>query len=143
MKLTKILREKTETELNNARRAIDKQARAGYEERRKNAIAEIETLIENITPDIQAILAKYNMEIDNATEATLEASGHNRCWAIIGFHDGSVCNDAEQKALRDAENARYHKQKELIDEFALECELGVEKKDFLDALANLRKRVGE
>ena len=143
MKLTKILREKVETELTNARRAVDKQARAGYEERRKKAIAEIGTVIENITPDIQAILAKYEMDIDYATDATQEASGRNRGWAIIGFRDTSVCNDAESKILRDAESARYHKQKELIDEFALECELGVEKKDFLDALANLCKRVGE
>lgn len=143
MKLTKILREKTETELNNARRAIDKQARAGYEERRQKAIAEIETLIENITPDIQAILAKYDMDTENATAATQEASGHHNCWAIISFRDTSVCNDAESKVLRDAENARYHKQQELVDEFALECELGVEKKDFLDALAKLCERVGE
>lgn len=143
MKLTKILREKTETELNNARRAVDKRARASYEERRKKAIAEIETLIENITPDIQAILAKYNMDIDQATSATQEASGYNNGWAIIGFRDTSVCNNAESKILREAENARYRKQQELIDEFALECELGVEKKDFLDALAKLCERVGE
>ena len=143
MKLTKILREKTETELNNARRAVDKQARAGYEERRQKAIAEIETLIKNITPDIQAILAKYDMEIDNATETTIEASGRNRCWAIIEFNEASVRNNAEHQILHEAESARYHKQQELIDEFALDCELGVEKKDFLDALANLCKRVGE
>lgn len=143
MKLTKILREKTETELNKARREVDKQARAGYEDRRKKAIAEIETLIKNITPDIQAILAKYGMDTEKATAATQEASGYNNGWAIIGFRDTSVCNDEEHKVLRDAENARYHKQQELIDEFALECELGVEKKDFLDALAKLCERVGE
>ena len=143
MKLTKLLREKTETELNNARREIDKQARAGYEERRKKAIAEIEALIENVTPDIQAILAKYNMDIDQATSATQEASGNNNGWAIIGFRDGSVFNNAESKILREAENARYRKQQELINEFALECELGVEKKDFLNALANLCKRMSE
>ena len=143
MKLTKLLREKTETELNNARREIDKQARAGYEERRKKAIAEIEVLIENVTPDIQAILAKYNMDIDQATEATRTASGNKGSWAIIGFRDTSVYNDEESKVLRAAENARYRKQQELINEFALECELGVEKKDFLDALANLCKRMSE
>ena len=143
MKLTKILRQKTEQELDKARREADKVARADYEERRKGAKTEICALIETITPDVQAILAKYGMDVSRATTKTAKEAGLDYYHTVITFHDNAVKNNAEWEELRKAENARYRKQQELIEEFALECELGVEKKDFLDALANLCKRVGE
>lgn len=144
MKLTKILREKTEKELDKARQEANKKARADYEARRKSAEVEIEEVIARITPEVVAILDKYGMDSKYATEATVEEAG-GCSWqdSIVKVFDGMICNDEEHKKLREAETARYNRQKELIEEFALECELGVEKTDFLDALANLCKKITE
>lgn len=141
MKLTKVLREKTESELNKARYEVDKKARADYDERRKNALVEIEELIDNITPDIIEVLHKYGMDTYCATDKTAEKNGsYNSIVRIIGRE---IRNNEESKKLCEAENARYHRQRELIEEFALECELGVEKANFLEALANLCKKITE
>ena len=144
MKLTKVLREKTEKELSNARHRADEKARADYEARRKSAGIEIKEVIARITPEVIAILNKYRMNPKYATEATVEEA--NGCaWqdSIVKVFDRMICNEEESKKLREAENARYNKQKELIEEFALECELDVEKSKFLDALANLCKKISE
>lgn len=144
MKLTKVLREKTEKELSNARHETDKKARADYEARRKSAEVEIEEVIARITPEVVAILDKYGMDSKYATEATVEEAG-GKGWqdSIIKIYDRMICNEEESKKLREAESARYNRQKQLIEEFALECELGVEKANFLEALANLCKKIAE
>lgn len=141
MKLTKVLREKTESELNKARHEVDIKARADYDTRRKNALIEIEELIDNITPDIIEVLRKYGMDTSCATDKTAKENGsYNSVVRIIGRE---ICNNEESKKLCEAENARYLRQRELIEEFALECELGVEKANFLEALANLCKKITE
>jgi hypothetical protein len=141
MKLTKILREKTEKELSNARHEADKKARADYDARRKNALAEIEALVDSIAPMAVAILEKYGMDSQYATYKTAEAHGSYN--SVIYLHDREIHNHEEAKKLREDENARYRKQQQLIEDFAIECELGVEKKNFLEALANLCKKITE
>ena len=144
MKLTKILREKTEKELSSARYEADKKARADYEARRKNAEAEIEEVIARITPEVVAILDKYGMDSKYATVATVEEAG-GKGWqdSIVKVFDRMICNDEEYKKLREDETARYNKQKQLIEDFAIQCELGVEKENFFEALANLCKKIAE
>lgn len=139
MKLTKILREKTEKELTNARHEADKKARVDYEARRKNAEVEIEALIDGITPAVVAILEKYGMDSKYATDKTAKANGSYN--SVITLHDREIRNCEEWNALRDEERARYNKQQQLIEDFAIECELGVEKANFFEALANLCKKM--
>lgn len=141
MKLTKILREKTIKELDNARHEADKKARADYEARRKNAEAEIDALIDGITPAVIAILEKYGMDSKYATNKTAKANGSYN--SVICLRDRDICNNEESKKLRDDETARYHKQQQLVEDFAIECELGVEKANFLEALADLCKKISE
>ena len=141
MKLTKILREKTIKELDNARNEANKKARADYEARQKNALAEIEALIDSITPATVAILEKYGMDSKYATEKTAKANGSYN--SVIYLHDHEIRNNKEWNALRDEEKARYNKQQQLIEDFAIECELGVEKANFLEALADLCKKISE
>ena len=138
MKLTKVLKEKTEKELSNARLQADKKARADYDARRNNAEAEIEALIDGITPAVQTILEKYGMDTDNATEKTTKDYR-----TIIRFYASEIRNRKEADKLYEAERARYNKQKALIEEFAIECELGVEKENFLKALANLCSKMAD
>jgi hypothetical protein len=141
MKLTKILREKTIKELDNARNEANKRARADYEARRNNAEAEIEALIDGITPAVVAILEKYGMDSKYATHKTAKENGSYN--SVISLYDREIRNNEEWNALYDAERERYNRQKQLIEEFALECELGVEKANFLEALANLCKKIAE
>jgi len=141
MKLTKVLREKTEKELNEARYAVDKKARADYETRRKNATVEIEEVITRITPEIIAILDKYGMDSKYATDKTAEENGSYN--SIVRILDREIRNNEEAQKLRDDENARYRKQKQLIEDFAIECELGVDKANFFEALANLCKKIAD
>ena len=141
MKLTKILREKTIKELDIARNEANKKARADYEARRKNAEMEIEALIDGITPAGVAILEKYGMDSKYATDKTAQANGSYN--SVITLHDREIRNNNEWNALRDAEQQRYKKQEQLIEDFAIECELGVEKANFLEALADLCKKISE
>jgi Holliday junction resolvasome RuvABC endonuclease subunit len=141
MKLTKVLREKTEKELTNARVEANKKASADYEARRKNAEAEIEALIDGITPAVVAILEKYGMDSQYATHKTAEASGSYN--SVIYLYDREIRNKEEWNALREAETARYRKQQQMIEDFAIECELGVEKANFFEALANLCSKMAE
>lgn len=141
MKLTKVLREKTVKELDNARNEANKKARADYEARQNNALVEIEALIDGITPAVVAILEKYGMDSQYATHKTAEANGSYN--SVIYLYDREIRNSKEWNALRDAERERYKKQEQLVEDFAIECELGVEKANFFEALANLCKKISE
>lgn len=139
MKLTKILKDKIKKEMSIARQEADKKARADYDNRREKAKEELAELIEKITPEAVAILEKYGMDSLGATEFASERY-YNR---IIRCDNYYIENKDEAKALREAENARSRKEDELIEEFFLECELGVEKANFLEALANLCSKMAE
>lgn len=136
MKLTRVLRDKVEKELDAKRHEINKQARADYEERREKAIKEIDYLIENtLKPSIEIILAKYGMDTNNIYNT-------QNC-NIVKLYAYNVENIIEYKKLAQAEKDRYDKQEQLMEDFAIECELGVDKADFFEALANLCEKLGE
>ena len=140
MKLTKVLREKTEKELTNARMEANKKASADYDNRRKMAFEEIEAVVNSITPTIKTILDKYGMDNNNIINSDTEPY---RCDVILRIYDKDVKNVEEAKKLRDDETARYRKQQQMIEDFAIECELGVEKANFFEALANLCSKMAE
>jgi hypothetical protein len=81
------------------------------------------------------------MDSQYATHKTAEANGSYD--SVIYLHDREIRNKEEWNALRDAETARYRKQQQLVEDFAIECELGVEKTNFLNALADLCKKISE
>jgi hypothetical protein len=139
MKLTKILKDKIKKEMAIARQEADKKARADYDNRREKAKEEIAELIKRITPEAVAILEKYGMDAENATPFAGETS-YNK---IIRYEKYYIENKDEAKALYEAECERSRKENELIEEFFLECELGVEKANFLDELKKLCSQMAE
>lgn len=139
MKLTKILKDKVRSEMSKATEEANKKARADYDNRREKAREELAELIKKITPEAVAILEKYGMDSQGAT-AFANEKYYN---PIIRCDNYYVENKEEAKRLRDEENARYKREGELITDFFIECELGVEKSKFLDALANLCKKISE
>lgn len=139
MKLTKLLKDKVRNEMSKATEEANKKARADYDNRREKAKEELAELIKRITPEAVAILEKYGMDSEGATAFASEKY-YNQ---IIRCDNYYVENKEEAKRLREEENARYKREGELITDFFIECELGVEKTDFLDALANLCKKITE
>jgi polynucleotide 5'-kinase involved in rRNA processing len=133
------LKDKIKKEMAIARQEADKKARADYDNRREKAKEEIAELVKRITPEAVAILEKYGMDSDIATEF---ASGKNYN-QVIRYEKYYIENKDEAKALREAEYARSQKEDELIEEFFLECELGVEKANFLDELKKLCSKMAE
>lgn len=135
MKLTKVLRDKVEKELTAKRNEVNKQARADYDKRKKQAQAEIEEIISNILPDIKEVLEDYGMDTDNIYDTTY--------YGIIKFNARLIENKIEIEEIERAARARYQKQECLIEDFAIECELGVDKANFFEALASLCEKMGE
>lgn len=139
MKLTKILKDKIKKEMSIARQEANKKARADYDNRREKAKEELTELVKRITPEAVAILEKYRMDTQDVSEFT---NGNYRD-KIISCNKYYIENKKEAKALCDAECERSQKENELIEEFFLECELGVEKSNFLDELKKLCSKMAE
>lgn len=139
MKLTKLLKDKVKNEMSKATEEANKKARADYDNRREKAKEELAELVKRITPEAVAILEKYGMDSEGATEFASERH-YNQ---VIRCDNYYVENKEEAKRLRDEEHARYKKESELITDFFIECELGVEKTDFLDALKDLCSKMAD
>lgn len=132
MKLTRVLKAKVEKELNAKRLELNKQGRQDYYDKQEKASKEIkEYLITVTTTEIQKILAKYNMDTDKVM------TEHEYYNEVLCYRPHQIKNTKELEKISQNENDRYHKAKEIIEDFQIECELGVEKDQFFEALANL------
>lgn len=134
MRLTKVLRAKVENELDKVRHEKDKEARASYEARRKACENEIDKfLAETVNPQLEAILEKNGMSQTVPHWGDTVPATH----AILKYYQTEIRNTAEEKKLHDAECERYQQQKVMVDDFALELELGADKSQFMSLLADL------
>jgi hypothetical protein len=132
MKLTKVLREKVLRELNDKRLSLNKEAGRDYKDRKDKASEEIREYLQTVaTAEIQKILAKYNMDTDNVI------TDQNLYTEILDYRPGRITNNAECKKINNEADDRYNKMKKMVEDFEIECELGVEKDQFFEALANL------
>lgn len=138
MKLTKVLREYVEEQMQNARYKANKEARKPYDDRRKKVEEEIKTyLAEVVNPHIVEILKANNMDLTVTTWG--EKKPAPEC--ILQLHPQNVLNKEESKALDEAEKKRREKQVEAMKKFAIECELGIDKDEFYEKVAELVKEV--
>lgn len=64
MKITKVIREYMEETLSAKRREVNKEARAGYDARRKACIDELKALRESMREPVENILRKYDMDME-------------------------------------------------------------------------------
>ena len=138
MKLTKVLREYVEEQMNKARYEADKEARADYEARKTKAVEEIKTyLAEVVNPHIEEILKANNMDL------IAERYGYKKSAPeyILQLNSQFVLNKEEDKMLDEANRKRREKQVEAMKKFAIECELGIDKDEFYERVAELVKEV--
>ena len=138
MKLTRVLKEYVEEQMNSARYEANKEARADYDARRKKVGEEIEAyLAEVVNPHIEEILKANDMDLTVTTWS--EKKPAPEC--ILQLHPQNVLNKEESKALDEAEKKRREKQVEAMKKFAIECELGIDKDEFYERVAELVKEV--
>lgn len=138
MKLTKVLREYVEEQMNEARYKANKEARADYDAHKAKAEEEIKTyLAEVVNPHIEEILKANNIDLT-------VTSWHEKKPApeyILQLYSQNILNKAEDEALTKAERKRREKQAEAMKKFAIECELGIDKDEFYEKVAELAKEV--
>lgn len=138
MKLTKVLREYVEEQMNKARYEANKEASASYKKRREDVEAEIkEYLAEVVNPHIEAILKANDMDLEVSRYGDKMSSAE----AILPLCSQYILNKEESIALDEAERKRREKQVEAMKKFAIECELGIDKDEFYEKVAELAKEV--
>jgi hypothetical protein len=138
MKLTKVLKEYVEEQMNKARYKANKEARADYVARQEKVEEEIKTyLAEVVNPHIEEILKANDMDL------TAERWGDKKPASehILQFASQYILNKEEKKVLDEAETKRAKKQDELMKQFTLDCELGVDKEHFYEEVKKLIEKI--
>ena len=133
MRVTKTMKEYVEKQLNEKRYALGAANRESYDARRKECVEIISTRVAEFRKEIDAILVSYNM--DNPGLKRKKDDYNPR--EVIGFYEGYVTNAKEVDGHREYEQNLRDRQKEMLEAFYLECDLGLNKEEFLAAVAAL------
>lgn len=131
MRVTKVMREYVEKQLDEKRYALGKEYRASYDARRKECSDLIKEKVKAFREEIDAILVSYDM--DNPA-IKREEDGYNPC-EVIRFHDNYITNTNEVETHQAYDRKLRSRQKEMLNAFYLECDLGINKEEFLAAVA--------
>ena len=131
MRVTKVMREYVEKQLNEKRYALDKQNRTSYDARREECIAAVKNKVEECRAEVDEILRAYNMDIPQE-EDNCRGWSHRE---VVTFYDGRIRNTSEVEAYDKYERRLRERQKEMLDAFYLECDLGINKDEFFAAVA--------
>lgn len=138
MKLTKVLREYVEEQMSEARHKANREARADYDARKTRVEEEIKAyLAEVVNPHIEEILKANNMDLTTTDWGEKKPTST----LIVQLYSRYILNKEEDKTLTKAERERGEKQAEAMKKFAIECELGIDKDEFYEKVAELTKEV--
>lgn len=127
MRITKTMKNFVEKEFNEKRYAINAEYRKAYNERRDACKKELRTLLIEMREKSEAILAKYNM--DSVKDRREKTDGYFSR-EIFQFYDQYVQNDKEAENIRKHEQKMHDYQRERLERFYLECDLGCDKEQF-------------
>ena len=137
MRVTKAMKDFVINQMNEARMAANRAARADYETRCNACKEEIKTqLKELINPMIKATLAKYNMSLEVKEYGTMVPAEE----VVLKFFDNNIRNNEESDAIRIEESARYRKQEKMIEDFILECDLGCDREKFFAMIEEMKSK---
>ena len=126
MRVTKTMKEYVQKEFDKKRYAANEAYKAGYSARRKACLEEIKKLVEATRDAAALILAEYGMD----TIASKRNNGNFYHHEIICLYDQYVQNDKEDKDILDHERKLANYQRERLERFYLECDLGCDKEQF-------------
>lgn len=133
MRVTKTMKNYVEKEFDAKRLIANKEYRASYEARRKACLEEIKILVDEARRRCDEIMASYGMDI---IEGRRDSNGYYSN-EVIRFYDQSVQNQKEYQEIRDHEHKLYNYQKEALEQFYLECDLGCDKERFFEMVEAL------
>lgn len=133
MRITKTMKNYVEKEFDTKRLVANKEYRAGYEARRKACLEEIKILVDEARRRCDEIMASYGMDI---IEGRRDNNGYSSN-EVIRYCDQCVQNQREYQEIRDHEHKLYHYQKEALEKFYLECDLGCDKERFFEMVEAL------
>lgn len=133
MKFTKVIRNYMEKTLTDKRLAANKAdpITTAYENRRKCAVEEINSIIDAASIKIQSVLSLNGM--DEKVKG-YDGVDHDAARYILSFQDRYVLNKNEAKARDDRERSRYATQKNIMEQIELDCALGADKESFMAML---------
>ena len=133
MRVTKTMKNYVEKEFDEKRYAANKAYRADYDTRRKACVAEIKQFVCEARDKADEILAKYGMD----TIASKRNSSDYYSREVINFSDSYVQNNKEYNEIVNHERKLCNYQKEALERFYLECDLGCDKEKFFEMVAAL------
>lgn len=135
MRVTKTMKEVIEQKLDEKRMEANRAARADYEKRRSACIDEISAIIEDTRTTVNVILAKYGMDVSARDyKGAVQGASFDE---IIHIRDSNVTNYDERTKLSNAENKRFHAQKEALQTIIFDAEAGGDKESLLAAIATV------
>lgn len=138
MRVTKAMKAYAEEQLNEARYAVNKAAGAAYHNRQSACEEEIKTFLEReVNPAIRRILEKYDMDMYVRDYGDMKPAEQ----AVLKLFSQNIRNAKEAEALRIAESKRYSKNRDMIDRFILECDLGCDREKFFKMIEEMKESV--
>ena len=133
MRVTRVMKDYVEKQMDEKRLAANKEYRASYEARRKACLAEIRALVDETRRVTDKILAQYGMD---TIEGRRDSNGYYSN-EVIRYYDQCVHNQKEFEKIRDHERKLYDYQKEALERFYLECDLGCDREKFFAMVEEL------
>lgn len=134
MRVTKTMKNYVEKEFEKKRYAANAEYRKAYYERQNACSEELNALLDELREKSEAILAKYNM--DSIKEKREKANGYFSK-EIFQLYDQYIQNNEEAEDIRKHEKKMIEYQRERLERFYLECDLGCDKDSFFEMVAAL------
>lgn len=133
MRVTRVMKDYVEKQMDEKRLAANKEYRTTYDVRRKACMAEIKVLVDEARRAADEILVRYDMD---TIEGRRDSSGYYSN-EVIRFFDQCIHNQKEFEKIRDHERKLYDYQKEALERFYLECDLGCDREKFFAMVEEL------
>lgn len=127
MRVTKTMKNYVEKEFEKKRYAANAEYRKAYYERQDACSKELYALLDELREKSEAILAKYNM--DSIKEKRENSDGYFSR-EIFQLYDQYIQNNEEAEDIRKHERKMLEYQRERLERFYLECDLGCDKEQF-------------
>lgn len=134
MRVTKTMKEYVQKEFDKKRYAANEAYRAPYYAKHKACLEELRELVNEAREKSEVILAKYGMD---SVKAKREKSNGYFSRELISLYDQYAHCDAELENIRKHEQKLAEYQREKLERFYLECDLGCDKDSFFEMVAAL------
>lgn len=136
MRVTKVMKEHTIKELDNARYAANKADAAEYHKQQEDCLKAIKEFLDIVVnPTLKELLKTYGMDNDMTKKYGDKVPVVE---ALLPIYDQYIRNDTTKEELDKRANDRYEKQKQMVDNFILQCDLGADKDQFFAMIEEMK-----